>query len=183
MSSWLWGTPETDISYEEISTPTTDEEIKAVGEAAIKELLQAFSTDEGWTEFPFTEVGGEDIRLFDKPDDPGAVMPVKSRATINAPLEKVSELVGQVDLAKLQSTVDPDIIALEKLRDFGDGMYVLYSAFSVGPMISAREFVYVQVTRDLPDGSRVIATKSINYPGKKQAPNQIRYQLCRTPRT
>ena len=56
MSSWLWGTPETDISYEEISTPTTDEEIKAVGEAAIKELLQAFSTDEGWTEFPFTEV-------------------------------------------------------------------------------------------------------------------------------
>ena len=32
----------------------------------------------------------------------------------------------------------------------GNGVYVLYNVFEVGPLISPREFVYVQVYRDLP---------------------------------
>ena len=66
-------------------------------------------------------------------------------------------------------------------------------------MISAREFVFVQsvktlegecmpflisflallllnLTRPLLDGTRILATKSVNYPAKKQASGQVRWE-------
>ena len=89
-------------------------------------------------------------------------------------LFQIFSFVGEEDLKKLQeSGLDPDIVALEVLETVCSSLFLLsfpflsfplyltlstqhgdvsvrYSAFTVGPMISNREFVFIQVTRDMP---------------------------------
>mmetsp|Transcript_3711 Transcript_3711/g.10173 ORF Transcript_3711/g.10173 Transcript_3711/m.10173 type:complete len:230 (+) Transcript_3711:75-764(+) len=171
--SW-WGTSEPEeVLYDELPTPEGEEAIRALGEEAVKEILEVFGSDDGWTELPFEEEGHSDIKLFDKPDEGSEIVPVKAAGPINAPAEKVFNIFAEDDLEKLKATHDPDILELEMLETFGD-VTVRFSSFYVAAVVSNREFVYVQVNRKLDDGSYVMATKSINRPGKKVVSGNVR---------
>mmetsp|Transcript_25905 Transcript_25905/g.40433 ORF Transcript_25905/g.40433 Transcript_25905/m.40433 type:complete len:230 (-) Transcript_25905:70-759(-) len=171
--SW-WGSGEQDISYPELKTPTSPEELKAIADEFCEEILDTFQNDEGWNTLAYTEAGGEDIELFDKADEASPIVPVKARGIIKADAAKIFGYISEDDMAKLhENGLDPDLTALEILETHGD-LSVRYSAFTVGPMISNREFVFIQVSRDLEDGSKLLATKSINRADKKQAASHVR---------
>eukprot|EP00008_Paramoeba_atlantica_P010245 CAMPEP_0201492978 /NCGR_PEP_ID=MMETSP0151_2-20130828/35610_1 /ASSEMBLY_ACC=CAM_ASM_000257 /TAXON_ID=200890 /ORGANISM="Paramoeba atlantica, Strain 621/1 / CCAP 1560/9" /LENGTH=229 /DNA_ID=CAMNT_0047880087 /DNA_START=87 /DNA_END=776 /DNA_ORIENTATION=+ len=171
MSGWLWSGSDEDVKYPEIPTPSSADELKAIADQAVKEVVDCFNSDEGWNSLAFEEAS--DVHLFDKVEEGNPIVPVKSRGYVESTVDKIFALVAEDDVKKLQATLDPDLIKMEVLQTEGD-VTVRYSAFTVGPMISSREFVYVQVCRDLPDGSKVLTTKSINRADKKQASGQVR---------
>ena len=86
--SW-WGSSEQDISYPELKTPTTADEIKAIAEEAVKEILETFNSDDGWNSIPYTEEGGEGIELFDKVVEGSPIVPVKARGIVKGTKEAV----------------------------------------------------------------------------------------------
>ena len=86
--SW-WGSSEQEISYPELKTPSSPEEIKAIADETVKEIMATFDSDEGWNKIPFTEEGGEGIELFDKVKEGEPIVPVKARGLIKGDKDAV----------------------------------------------------------------------------------------------
>eukprot|EP01083_Nonionella_stella_P150398 479064_1 len=117
MASWLWSGAEEDVTYPELKTPSNEDEVRAIAEEAVKEVLEEFNSDDGWTKIPFET---EDIELFDIEQGENPIVPVKARGSVKSSCDKIWNLIIEEDLEKLKSTIDSDIVGLETLDKFGE---------------------------------------------------------------
>mmetsp|Transcript_15127 Transcript_15127/g.43031 ORF Transcript_15127/g.43031 Transcript_15127/m.43031 type:complete len:235 (+) Transcript_15127:57-761(+) len=162
-----------EVVFPEIPTASSEDEICAIGAKALAEFEKVIASNDGWNDVPFEEAGHEDIKLFDKIEEGSPIVPVKAIGSVNASAQKVAALYKERNAKKIKATIDETILGLEILKEFGN-VTIRYASFYLAPMVSNREFVFVQSEQTDADGSFVAATTSINFAEKKQASGQVR---------
>mmetsp|Transcript_19047 Transcript_19047/g.73313 ORF Transcript_19047/g.73313 Transcript_19047/m.73313 type:complete len:235 (+) Transcript_19047:153-857(+) len=175
MFSWARRAPEETViewAYEDLPSPSTHEEMKAVAHQESQCRLEWIKSNDGWQLFCEMEGG----IVIEQREVPGSsIHLIRARGVLKQiDLDKMfhDQLHGGIAVRKQLST---DILAHEMLTKLDDGStYVSYSAYSTPLGVSNREFVTMRHHQVCEDGSHLITIQSVNHEKKPFTPGFVR---------
>jgi len=152
------------------SKRTTLESVKDVTEKAFADLLAVFENkDEGWK--PVKVKHG--VQLNSKSTEESAIHRFNGRCIVEC--SDIDWLFKAVAGIVYMKELDPSTVTCTILHSFDEDHDIIYIRYTAGvPLVSDRDFVYLENRKQLDDGTKLLVGYSVEDPDDKHTSDCVR---------
>eukprot|EP01094_Clydonella_sp_ATCC50884_P024273 TRINITY_DN6041_c0_g1_i1.p1 TRINITY_DN6041_c0_g1~~TRINITY_DN6041_c0_g1_i1.p1 ORF type:complete len:242 (-),score=43.61 TRINITY_DN6041_c0_g1_i1:173-898(-) len=177
--SWLWGEQQAEgpavveWKYDDLPTPTSDDEFRALAVACKQRIEPWIRGPEGWTMVDEDQATG--VKLWEREVVGTEFHALKCSGIINyASVEDVVHLFWSASLEERQKLA-PELLEGGVLRTIDEGRLKLsFARFQTPFVIANREFVSYRARENLDDGSIFLYGESVNCKERPFSPDAVR---------
>lgn len=143
-----------------------------------KEVKEASKSDEGWSLLRDGSAKYQGIRLATKAKDD---CPIKSGKASGLTKGLPKDILALLSGVEYYSQVDPLFVSGKTLQDVDHDHEILYAHYRTGvPLVSDRDFVYMEGRIHESDGGKVVAGLSVEHPAGGLVSGRVRAHVYHT---